>query len=297
VTTREEYVTMPVIDDGLVMDNLEETTQAEIEAHLIRLWRNRGPLYAMSSISIMLDNRPDFAKLHRRGAAMFGRPSPPDELVGGLGNLHAYIHLGFEPGILNEVRNRQRQGISKSQFLDLFMMAQLSAGIRGLQHIYNAVGTLLPDFQNRPVSPPFPEGWAPDADAFKAGLDLSTPELTSQDREAIEAWYLATIGEVPRSVRFAAKHHPTYLKGYRAKWEAAFRGGLPKQMMPYLMLRHNTNNALKDGIRESALLGKAWGMSKMWVIKAVTQSGYYFTGLEALSVAEEALAPVLDNWE
>jgi len=62
-------------------------------------------------------------------------------------------------------------------------------------------------------------------------------------------------------------------------------------------LRHNTNNGLKDGIRESALLGKAWGLSKMWVIKAVTQSGYYFTGLEALSVAEEALALIMENWD
>jgi hypothetical protein len=288
---------MTHLDDGLNMDNLEETTQEEIDAHLIRLWRNRGPLYAMSSISVMLDNRPDFAKLHRRGASIFGRPNPTNELVGGLGNLHTYIQLGFEDGILNEVRNRQRQGVSKAQFLDVFMLAQLSAGVRGLQAIYNAVGTLFADFTNRPVVPPFPESWARDQAAFQCGLDLSTPDLTSQDRDAIEAWYLRTTGEVPPSIMFAAKYHPAFLKAYRAKWEGAFRGGLPKQMMPYLMLRHCAAMGMRDGIRHAALLGKAWGLSQEWVVKAVMQSGYYFGGIEVLDVAHAALADVLEGWD
>ena len=84
-------------DDGLNMDNLEETSQAEIDAHLIRLWRNRGPLYAMSSISIMLDHRPDFAKLHRRGASIFGRPDPTNELVGAWGTCTRMSNSGSRP--------------------------------------------------------------------------------------------------------------------------------------------------------------------------------------------------------
>jgi hypothetical protein len=288
---------MTQFDDGLNMDNLEETSQAEVDAHLMRLWRNRGPLYAMSSISVMLDHRPDFAKLHRRGASIFGRPDPSNELVGGLGNLHTYVQLGFEAGILNEVRNRQRQGVSRAQFMDVFMFAQLSSGVRGLQAIYNAVGTLLADFTDKPVEPPFPESWAPDLAAFKCGLDLSTPALTNHDREAIETWYLRTTGEVPHGVTFAARYHPSFLKAYRAKWEGAFRGGLPKQMMPYLMLRHSAAMGLRDGMRNAALLGKAWGLGQEWVIKALMQSAYYFGGIEILDVAHEALGDVLERWD
>jgi hypothetical protein len=251
----------------------------------------------MSSISVMLDHRPDFAKLHRRGASIFGRPDPTNELVGGLGNLHTYIQLGFEPGIFNETRNRQRQGVTKNQFMDLYMMAQLSAGVRGLQAIYNAVGALLADFQDRPVTPPFPAGWAADPAAFKCGLDLSTPDLTAADREALEAWYLATIGEVPRAISFGIRHHPQFLKAYRAKWEGAFRDGMPKQMMPYLTLRHCTVIGRPDGIRQAALLGKAWGLSQEWVVKAVMQSGYYFGGIDVLEVADAALSEVLDRWD
>ena len=296
MSVHEEDLSVPVIDDGLVMDNLEETTQDEIDAHLTRRWRNRGPLYAMSSISIMLDHRPDFAKLHRRGAAMFGRPSPTDELVGGLGNLHTYIHLGFEPGILNEVRNRQRQGVSRAQFLDLFMMAQLSAGIRGLQHIYNAVGILLSDFQDRPATPPFPEGWAPDSDAFKAGLDLSTPELTGRPRRH-------------RSVVCRDDRRGTPLSHLRRQAPPRLLEGLPCEMGSRFPRRTaEANDALSHVAPQYeqrpqgrhprvGASGQSVGLSKMWVIKAVTQSGYYFTGLEALSVADEALAPILENWE
>jgi hypothetical protein len=284
-------------DDGLNTDDLEHTAQEEIDAHLTRLWRNRGPLYAISAISIMLDNRPDFAKLHRRGASLFGRPEPVDELVGGLGNLFAYIHMGFEVGIFNEVRNRQRQGVSKAQFMELVMLAQLSAGIRGLQVVYNAVGQLLPGFQDRSTPAVFPDGWAPDPDASRCGLDLTTRELTPADVQNLNAWYTNTLGEVPAYVSFAAQQHPRFLKAVRAKWEAAFRGALPKQLIPYLMLRHNTMFGVRDGIREAALLGKAWGLSREWVVKGTTQSAYYFGGLGVLNVVDEAIGDILVAWD
>ena len=47
----------------------------------------------------------------------------------------------------------------------------------------------------------------------------------------------------------------------------------------------------------AALLGRAWGLSREWVIKAVMQSGYYFGGIDVLEVAHIALGDVLDRWE
>jgi hypothetical protein len=66
--------------------------------------------------------------------------------------------------------------------------------------------------------------------------------------------------------------------------------------MPYLMLRHNTLNGYADGVREAALLGKAWGMSKEWVVDAVWWTAYYFTGMEVLS-GLSGLAAVLAAWD
>jgi hypothetical protein len=140
------------------MDNLEETSQAEIDAHLIKLWRNRGPLYAMSSISVMLDHRPDFAKLHRRGASISVVPI--------------------------------------------------------LQAIYQAVGTLLADFSDRPAVPPFPDSWAPDDTAFRCGLDLSTPSLTDHDRvrarSAISALEPAEVSSLGVTRRAQAGNSPRF---------------------------------------------------------------------------------------
>src|SRR5260370_5959647 len=98
------------------------------------------------------------------------------------------------------------RGMSKAQIMEIVMFAQLSGGgIRSMGHVHNAVGRSLFDWAdgNRPS---FPEGWAPDPDAFKAGIDLSVGDLTERDRENILGWYEQTIRWVPKSVRFAIKH-------------------------------------------------------------------------------------------
>jgi hypothetical protein len=116
------------------------------------------------------------------------------------------------------------------------MHAQLSAGIRGLECCYRALGIILGDYVERPEPTVFPEGSAPDMPAVFCGLDPTTRQLTPADMRAIEDWYEQTIGEVPRWVRVMAKVDPTSLKGHRARWEGCCRGALPKQMMRYLSI-------------------------------------------------------------
>jgi hypothetical protein len=203
--------------------------------------------------------------------------------------------MAWETGILNTVHSCRRQGVSKAQLMDVFMAGQLTGGPRGAENIYRAVWMMLRDYRDRDQPAEFPDGWAADPQAFPCGLDLSTAELTPQDYDAITSWYMRTIGEIPRSVSFAAKYHPRFLKNYRAKWEGAFRGGLPKQMMPYMTLRYNTITGFRDGIRESALLGKAWGMRREHVVHAVMSAAYYMNGLAAVSVAQEALTAILED--
>jgi alkylhydroperoxidase/carboxymuconolactone decarboxylase family protein YurZ len=202
-----------------------------------------------------------------------------------------YILYGWETGIYNEFRHLQSRGLSKAQLMELVMFAQLQAGIRGLQHVYNAVGRYLPDWRDGPGSVPLPEGWAADPDAFRSGLDLSVRELTQADRRAVTEWYERTIGYVPPSVAFAMKYHPEFYKWYRARWEIIFQK-LPKQTAPYVMIRQQMLRGNAEALREAVLLGKAWGITREWLVHGFMVTAYY-TGFEALNTAFAAVADIL----
>ena len=191
--------------------NLETTTRDEINAEFIRLLDNRQALYDLSSELIMLDYRPEFAKLHRRGSRSLGVGLKGATLLDSLGHLFVYIHMAWETGILNTVHSCRRQGVTRDQLLDVFMAGQVTGGPRGAENIYRAVWMMLRDYRDRPEPAEFPDGWAPDNAAFRCGLDLSTPDLTDADVRAITDWYERTIGYVPSSVTFAAEHHPRFL--------------------------------------------------------------------------------------
>lgn len=177
--------------------------------------------------------------------------------------------------------------------MEVVIPAQMSAGMRGLEAVSRAIGIILGDYVKHDLEPDWPEGWAPDMEAFYWGLDTSTMELTPQDLRNIEDWYERTIGSQPPRIRFLAKHEPATLKSWRAKWEGVFRGALPKQMMPYLSLRHNIVSGSPGGLKEAALLGKAWDVTDAIIANTVVQGAYYFCGPERLDMAEEVLADVL----
>jgi hypothetical protein len=283
--------------EGLDFTDLNKISEDEINANLIKVWSWRGPLYEMYANSLMLDYAPDFAKLHRWGSDFFGRPIQSNIILFSSQNIHSYMMLGWETGIENEFITLRRNGMSIPQVMELVMFSQLYAGMRGLGHVFRAVGEHLPTYgppENAPA--PFPPGWAADSDAFKSGLDLSTREVTAADRVALNDWYERNIGYLPDSIAFGLKHHPQFLKVNRAKWEVAIKT-LPKQLAPYLMLRHHTITGSVDGLRESTLLARSWGVTPELVIQAITCASMFFTGLEGLYAAHKAIDDLLDNWD
>ena len=280
------------VSEGLDLSKLDEISPEEVNAHLARVWSWRGPLYEMYANSLMLDYAPDFAKLHRWGSNLFGRPSHANIITLSMQNIHSYMMYGWETGILNEFITLRRNGMPLSQLMELVMFSQLYAGMRGLGHVYRAVGDLLPVFGEPPVAVEFPEGWAADPDAFKAGLDLSTREMTAADLANLSGWYERTIGFVPNSIKFGLKHNPQFVKVNRAKWEVALKT-LPKQVAPYLLLRHHTVTGSREGLREAALLGKAWGVTSEWIVQGITGTAMYFTGFEGLYAAYDAVDDLL----
>jgi len=285
---------------GLNLDQLDVTTDEEIDQQLTRARKERGPLdpgplYAMTSSSVLLYTRPDFAKLNSRILDGWYRDYPLKPIIAhsSFVNLHTYINQGWETGIENCTRGLQGWGVTKAQLMEAIVHAGLSAGPRGMQRVYRAIGIILGDYVEQPRTIDWPEGWAPDMAAFKCGLDESTRNLTSGDQRAIEEWYERTIGEVPRWVWWLAKNDPTSLKAYRGRWENTFRGALPKQMMPYLSIRHTTVMGDAAGLREAVLLGRAWGMTDAYIVNTIVQSVHYYTGVERLNMVDEVLQDVL----
>jgi hypothetical protein len=288
---------------GLDLTNIDTTTQHEIDTYLTTRWKGRGPLYDQYAMSLMLDYAPDFAKLHWWGAEVFRTlPSDPDTYdptfatPNSLQQLHSYMVLGWETGIRNQFRVLHRLGFTRAQIMEVVMFGRMVAGMRGLGHVYHAVGDVLPDYQDGHGNPAFPPGWASDPEAFKSGLDLSTPDLTQDDCANLTGWYERTLGYVPKSIRFGIKWDPRLLKVHRAMWERAIKT-LPKQVAPYLMLRDATLSGDRDALREAALLGKSWGLTRDWIVRGITQTVQYFTGLRGLYAAYDAVDDILSDME
>src|SRR5712692_5035755 len=88
--------------NGLNLDNLEVTTDEEIDQFLNDARKGRGPLdpgplYNMTANSLWLYTRPDFAKLHRRMVAGWQTHGlDPIITAASFSNLHAYINQGWE---------------------------------------------------------------------------------------------------------------------------------------------------------------------------------------------------------
>ena len=282
------------------MTKLDTVTPEELGERLSYLWRDRRPLYNVYSEALMLDYAPDYWKRSRWGFSLFGNPDRVAVVLLAIQNIHTYTMLGWETGIRNESDNMRRNGCTRAQLMELVMFTQLYGGMRGLGHTYHAIGHLLAVWGDPPSLPNdyselvWPDGWAVDQDAFKCGLDLTTRELTDGDRKSLTDWYEKTIGYLPNSVKWGMKYHPEWVKVNRSKWEVVIKT-LPKQVVPYLMLRHHTVTGNTEGLRESALLAKSWGITPELIVRGITCTANYFTNFEGLYAVHDALEGILDD--
>ena len=281
------------MSEGLDLSKLDEISPEEVNAHLIRVWSWRGPLYEMYANSLMLDYAPDFAKLHRWGSNLFGRPSHVNIITLSMQNIHSYMMFGWETGILNEFITLRRNGMPLSQLMELVMFSQLYAGMRGLGHVYRAVGDLLPVFGEPPVAVEFPEGWAADPDAFKCGLDFSTREMTDADLANLTGWYERTIGYVPNSIKFGLKHNPQFVKVNRAKWEVALEDAAQAgRAVPDAAPPHRSPARAKACARRRCW-PKPGASPPSGSSRASPGTAMYFTGFEGLYAAYDAVDDLL----
>jgi hypothetical protein len=294
-------VTANKLHRGLDLDNVDVTTPEEIKAFRSETLESLGGnlIYPLTAYTLMLENRPDMLKLHFRqmNNAFLVAGEGAYRILACTTMLHWYTCHRWEEGIIHEIRGSQREGASKDQVDEILALAFTHSGPTGMGAVYRVAFDYLKTYEEPAEPARFPEGWAPDAGALKSGMDFSETAMSAKDERALFDWYEATIGEVPRSVRFLARHNPDYLKAWRAKLEGAMRGALPKQLLPYLLIHYNVNRGFADGIREAVLLGRAWGMKKAHVVHAITFATGYMAGVDALSIVDDAVGELLDaDW-
>ena len=278
--------------DGLLYDP-EVTTQEEIDAFRDFYVRTKG--YSLPAFEFWLEFRPDVLKRYR---ANFVRETTsaeekPRPLAHVMAMLHYYAVIGFEDGIIYEVKLAENHGATRGEIMDTLAFAFIHGNPLGMRGV--AISSMEYLKTSRP--PPardgrWPEAWSFDANALRSGIDFSTADPTQRDMDALTDWYRTTIGEVPRYVRFLARYRPGFLKAYRNRFEHALRDGLPKQMVPYLLLNFNVMRGFRDGIREAVLLGRWLGLTRPQLVDAICWA--YFGGMDAISIADEAAGDILD---
>ncbi len=282
--------------DGLLYEP-DVTTQEEIDVFRAFYARTKG--YSLPAFEFWLELRPDVLKRYR---ANFRREVSSEEeksrpLPHVLAMLHYYSVVGYGDGVLFEMKLAQTEGATRGECLDAIAFAFIDAGPMGMDAAAKTSLEFMKSWQDAkepPAAGRWPPGWSFDRNAFRSGMDFSSPQASKQDLQALQDWYQTTLGEVPKYVQFLAKHRPNFLKAFRNRYENALRDGLPKEMVPYMLLFLNVCRGFRAGIREAVLLGRSFNMTQAQLADAICWASYY-GGMDGISIAQEAAGDLLDE--
>jgi hypothetical protein len=277
------------IHRGLDLSKPTEITPEEIAAFKSHYAGQFGK--ADAGLDWWIDRNPEVLKRYRLYCSLTLRVEP--RLMGN-GTLGFYMLNGYAPGVRYCISSWQQQGASKAQILEIIAMAFVHAGPRGMRTLVEALDG-YEMVENPEPAARFPEGWGADIEAFKSGLDFSTPLMSDREHTLLDDWYRRTIGEIPDYVKFMAAHRPTLIKTHRARMENMLYV-LPKQMWPTCMLYYNVMTRCADGIRENVLLCKAWGVSKSDTLDTIGNALVYGQ-MEAASMVQRTSGDILDHWK
>ena len=287
---------MPIVDregglDLSAPDSWTEQEQASFTAFYMA-FKNQ----TMPGHDFWIANRPDVLKRYRlQTLQMDSAEGRPFSKIGTLCYLHYYAIVGFEDGIRYQIVNAQKRGgATKAAVLATLAVAFLHAGPLGMRFVATSSQEYLRDFEEPAEQSGWPDGWASDPEAFRAGLDFSTPDLSARELVALELWYERVCGEVPAYVRFLGRHRPKVLKAYRQRFEFAIGDAMPKQMMPLLQLQWNAIRGCAAGIRDAALMARGFGVSRAFALDAVSRAMVY-CGPTGVAVVEQAAGDVFDG--
>jgi hypothetical protein len=251
--------------------------------------------------AFVIAHDPGGFKRYRRHIATIDRPVNGIALPQAahlLGFLYAYMVIGYEKGIIYVAVNARQLGASRDEILDVVRLAVPAAGPVGLNASAERLDSYLRDWPAHSGEPGliWPEGWAPNPDAFRSGIDPSTDELSSGEVALIESWYQKVYGEIPSHVRRMAKYHPVAYKTQRLRFEGALGPALPAQMAPLCMLFLAAMRGWRKPTLRAAQLAHHLGVRRSHLLAALTWAGVYGDEM-ILESAFDVLGPLIDSWE
>lgn len=298
----------PIIDRGLNLSEPETLTQQELDAfnthyttwdgrpHVgLNFWPEQG--------------RPDILKRYRLFARYLGvapKTALTQETVTRViananhiaaqcfGTCMFYSLLGFEAGVRYPVSGAQRTGYSREMIVEGLGISCMYSSTRGMETIAFA----LKDYPwIEPEQPPaWRNGWAPDHEAFVSGLDFSTPSMSSREVTLLEDWYDRNVGEVPRFIRFMARHNSELLKAYRNRYENLLKL-LPKQVMPTTLIYIHSIFHNWGALRQNVMLARNWGVTYDELMNALWAAAVYYEIDSGVDEIHRAVGDIVDNWE
>jgi hypothetical protein len=211
---------------------------------------------------------------------------PPNMLF-----IHYYAISGFVPGVIAEIKFGRH---TKDEVGEALAVALLHSFGIGMFAVAPEVREYLRTYQGPSTPIAWPDGWAPDADFLRAGLDFSTLEMLPGELELLESWYVRVTGEVPRHVRFLGELRPSVLKAYRNRFENTLRV-LPKQVLPWLQVHYHALARNEEGLRDNLLLAKGFGLTQTQIVDALVWAMLY-GNVEVVSLVDRAAGDVIRKW-
>ena len=214
--------------------------------------------------------------------------------------IHSYAAIDFPKGVFYEIMSARHMGAPKQLVLDVLGYSYLSAGPRGMNAVAELSDAYLRDWADPPGLEPveWPEGWGPDPDAFRAGIDYTTPDLTAEEIAKISAWHQRMHGVVPRHVELFGRLHPQAYKLQRIRYEKAPGNVMPAQLPPLLMLYLASLRLQPEVMRQSLHQARALGCRRHHVVQTI-EAGMRQMMVHPLYLeqATDAVGDLLAGWE
>ena len=126
----------------------------------------------------------------------------------------------------------------------------------------------------------WPPDWAADPQAFKSGADLEPDhEFTAADLQALRSWHLTVQGAVPDYVDVLADVNPGALKLWRARYENAAIGPLPKQFIALLQVHAAGLMQADASLKRAVHMALHFGASRGQIIQVLSTPQVYLGDL------------------
>jgi hypothetical protein len=290
---------------GMGLDLTTDAFTAEEKERTLAWYRevhDHGELDLAPFSRFMLEHDPvGFKRLRRHLIALEDELDGPALPVaaGVLMFVHTYIVLGMGKGALYEIIAMRELGASRAEIMETVRLGALHGGPRGINALAEVAGDYLREWHEDVATESriaWPDGWAPDVQRFRSGIDLGSDELEPGEADLVRDWYRGLLGEVPPQVDFLARVSPRAFKTQRARFETTVTGALPAQIIPLLSLHLSAVRLWPEPLRRAVQTAKALGVRRGELIAALYWAGVYGTDI-VMETAMGAAGDILEDWD